>query len=214
MTEDFADVLMMLYRQGVFPMAESADDPQVMVIEPKMRGIIPINALHIPKSLKKRINKNDYQIKIDHAFPAVIDACATPADGRENTWINRPIKKGFETLHRRGHAHSLEVWRDDTLVAGLYGLTLGAIFCGESMFTAQRDMSKVALVHLCALLKHFDYKLLDAQFITDHLMRFGAYEMPQEEYILQIEQWGEAKRAFPSQFNKQWLDDFLDSKQT
>jgi leucyl/phenylalanyl-tRNA--protein transferase len=213
MTEDFSEVLMMLYRQGVFPMAESADDPQIMVIEPKMRGIIPIDDLHIPRSLKKRLNKGDYQIKIDTAFSAVIEACATPAEGRENTWINRPIKKGFETLHRRGHAQSLEVWRGDTLVGGLYGLALGAIFCGESMFSAERDMSKVALVHLCALLQHFDYKLLDAQFITDHLMRFGAYEMPQEDYKNVLDQWSNTQRDFPKNYDKRWLAAYLNAEQ-
>tara|TARA_R110002126_G_scaffold3263_1_gene18558 strand:- start:257222 stop:257866 length:645 start_codon:yes stop_codon:yes gene_type:complete len=211
MTEDFSEVLMTLYRQGLFPMAESADDPQVMVIEPKMRGVIPIHDLHIPKSLKKRLNKTDYEIRIDHDFSAVIDACATPAEGRENTWINRPIKKGFETLHRRGQAHSLEVWRGGKLVGGLYGLALGAIFCGESMFSVERDMSKVALVHLCALLRHFDYKLLDAQFITDHLMRFGAYEMPQDEYKGALDKWSGAKRDFPDAFDTRWLSAYLNA---
>jgi leucyl/phenylalanyl-tRNA--protein transferase len=209
MTEDFSDVLMMLYRQGVFPMADSADDPQVMVIEPKLRGIIPIDGLHISRSLKKRIHKHDYRISIDSAFSEVVEACAMPGLGRENTWINRPIHKGFETLHRKGHAHSIEVWYKGDLVAGLYGLALGAIFCGESMFTTRTDMSKVALVHLCALLKHFDYQLLDAQFITDHLKSFGAYEMPQSTYKEKLALWSELERPFPVDYQKSWLDAYL-----
>ncbi|MCS5597096.1 MAG: leucyl/phenylalanyl-tRNA--protein transferase [Pseudomonadota bacterium] len=212
MTEDFSDVLMMLYHQGVFPMAESADDPQVMVIEPKMRGILPIHDLYISKSLKKRLKKRDYEIKIDTAFTNVIEQCAIPKEGRENTWINRPIKKGFESLHRQGHAHSLEIWQEGELVGGLYGLALGAIFCGESMFSNARDMSKIALVHLCALLKHFDYQLLDAQFITDHLKRFGAYEMPQSEYKHMLSLWAHEDRPFPTEYNPAWLDAFLNTK--
>lgn len=209
MTEDFSDVLMMLYHQGVFPMAESAEDSQVMVIEPKMRGIIPIEGLHISRSLKKTIKKYDYEIRLNTAFSDVVNACAEPAEGRENTWINRPIQKGFENLNRRGHAHSLEIWQNGTLVGGLYGLALGAIFCGESMFSKKRDASKIALVALCALLKHFDYKLLDAQFITDHLMRFGAYEMEQQTYKAKLEDWAHLERDFPYSYDMAWLKDFL-----
>ncbi len=193
-------------------MAESADDPQVMVIEPKMRGIIPIHDLNISKSLKKRIKRNDYEIRIDTAFSRVIEQCAAPKNGRENTWINRPIKKGFESLHRHGHAHSLEVWQNDELVGGLYGLALGAIFCGESMFSNARDMSKIALVHLCALLAHFDYQLLDAQFITDHLKRFGAYELPQSEYKHMLAVWAHEKRPFPKDYDRAWLDNYFNAR--
>lgn len=190
-------------------MAEDAEDTQIMVIEPQLRGIIPIDTLHISKSLRKTLKKNHYKITLDTAFSDVVEYCAAPAEGRENTWINRPIRKGFESLFKKGHAHSLEIWRDDKLVGGLYGLALGAIFCGESMFSKQRDMSKVALVALCALLKHHDYKLLDAQFMTDHLKRFGAYEISQEAYKKKLNVYAPLERPFPSAYDKRWLESYL-----
>lgn len=180
---DLLQAVLDAYRDGVFPMAESAEDESVAFYKPYMRGILPIKDLHIPAKLLKEVRHGIYIVTIDQAFEEVIDGCARETPKRSKTWINKPIRDIFVSLHHAGHAHSIECWsKDGKLAGGLYGLSIGAVFCGESMFSVERDASKVALVHLCALLWKSGFTVLDTQFINPHLLQFGAYEMKQEEY--------------------------------
>lgn len=174
--------LMACYARGVFPMAETRDDPRIFLVEPERRGVIPLDGLHIPQRLARTVRSDRFEARIDTAFEAVIDACARPRPDREETWINRPIRELYIALFSRGCAHSVECWKDGELVGGLYGVALGGAFFGESMFSDERDASKVALVHLVARLKAGRYQLLDAQFQTDHLSRFGAVEISRADY--------------------------------
>lgn len=180
-------VLLKAYSCGIFPMAESADDPALYWIEPEQRGIIPLNEIHIPKRLARTVRAAPYEIRIDHDFEQVIDACATPAPGRKKTWINQRIRELYGALFDKGHCHTVECWLDGELVGGLYGVSLGGAFFGESMFHTKRDASKVALAHLAARLKFGNYVLLDTQFVTDHLATFGAIELDREQYHSQLE---------------------------
>ncbi len=164
-------------------MGEARDDPRVFLVEPDQRGVIPLNGFHIPARLRRTVRSEPFQIRIDTAFAAVLDACASPAPGREDTWINGPIRRLYVELHARGFAHSVECWQDERLVGGLYGVTLGGAFFGESMFSRVTDASKVALVHLVARLKRGRWTLLDAQFQTEHLIQFGTVETPQSVYL-------------------------------
>jgi len=175
------------YARGVFPMGEAHDDPRVFLVEPDQRGVIPLAAFHIPSRLRRTVRGEPFIVRSDTAFEAVLDACATPAPGREDTWINGPIRRLYLALHAMGHAHSLECWSGEQLVGGLYGVTLGGAFFGESMFSRERDASKVALVHLVARLRMGGWKLLDAQFLTEHLSQFGAVETPQAAYLRLLE---------------------------
>ena len=175
--------LLACYARGVFPMGEARDDPRVFLVEPDQRGVIPLDGFHTPARLRRTVRSEPFVIRTDTAFSAVLDACATASAGREDTWINGPIRRLYLTLHAMGHAHSLECWRDERLVGGLYGVTLGGAFFGESMFSRERDASKVALVHLVARLKRGGWTLLDAQFLTNHLSQFGAVETPQAAYL-------------------------------
>ena len=177
------DELLNCYANGVFPMGEARDDPRVFLVEPDQRGVIPLDGFRIPTRLKRTVRSDPFEIRIDTAFAAVLDACAAPAPGREDSWINGPIRRLYAELKARGHAHSVECWRDERLVGGLYGVTLGGAFFGESMFSRERDASKVALVHLVARLKRGGWRLLDAQFLTAHLSQFGAVETPQAAYL-------------------------------
>jgi leucyl/phenylalanyl-tRNA--protein transferase len=178
-----AEALLRCYARGVFPMGEARDDPRVFLVEPDRRGVIPLERFHIPARLRRTVRGEPFQVRVDTAFSAVLDACAAPAPGREDTWINGPIRRLYLELHGRGHAHSLECWRDEVLVGGLYGVALGGAFFGESMFSRARDASKIALVHLVARLRIGGWSLLDAQFLTDHLGQFGAVETPQATYL-------------------------------
>lgn len=172
--------LLSAYREGVFPMAEDGDDDIFHFYRPHDRALIPIADLHIPKRLARTLKKNPYRVTLDTAFETVIDHCAA-LHGK--TWINAPIRDGFVLLHRAGHAHSIECWtQKGDFAGGLYGLAIGRVFCGESMVSVQTDASKVALVHLCAMLWRGGFELLDAQFRNPHLDQFGLYEIPQEEY--------------------------------
>lgn len=175
--------LLACYARGVFPMGETRDDPRVFLVEPDQRGVIPLDGFHIPTRLRRTVRSEPFEVRVDTAFAAVLDACAAPAAGREDTWINAPIRGWYLALHEGGHAHSVECWRDGRLVGGLYGVTLGGAFFGESMFSRATDASKVALVHLVARLKRGGWRLLDAQFLTDHLSQFGAVETPQAAYL-------------------------------
>ncbi len=182
-----AKLLLQAYRDGVFPMAETAQDEEFAFYRPHLRGLLPIEALHIPQKLLKIVRQNQFRVSINQSFEAVIDGCAKATKKRNQTWINKPIRELFLMMHREGHAHSIECWnKDGSLAGGLYGLAIGAVFCGESMFSNTTDASKVALVHLCALLWKSGFTVLDTQFINPHLLQFGAYEIPQEEYEVLI----------------------------
>ncbi len=176
------EVLLKAYACGIFPMAESAEDPALYWIEPERRGIIPLDGFHVPSRLARTVRSTDFTVRIDHDFDAVIDGCAEPKAGRARTWINARIRKLYRGLHDAGHCHSVEVYDGEDLAGGLYGVSLGAVFFGESMFHRARDASKIALVHLIARLKAGGYQLLDTQFVTDHLKSFGAIEVPRRQY--------------------------------
>ena len=176
------DVLLKAYACGIFPMAESADDPALYWIEPDIRGIIPLENFHVPARLARTIRSTPYTVHVDRDFDAVIEGCAEPKQDRARTWINIRIRRIYRALFDRGHCHTVEVYDDDCLIGGLYGVSLGRAFFGESMFHRERDASKIALVHLVARLKAGGYRLLDTQYVTDHLKTFGAVEVPKRRY--------------------------------
>lgn len=176
------EVLLKAYACGIFPMAESADDPALYWIEPEKRGIIPLDGFHVPHRLARTLRSTTLTVTVDRDFDAVIAGCAEPQAGRTRTWINERIRKLYRRLYDRGHCHTVEVYDGNVLVGGLYGVSLGAVFFGESMFHRTRDASKIALVHLVARLKAGGYRLLDTQFITEHLKTFGAYEVSRRRY--------------------------------
>jgi leucyl/phenylalanyl-tRNA--protein transferase len=163
-------------------MAESADDPSLFWVEPEVRGVIPLDAFRIASRLGRTVRTEVFTVTVDRAFKAVIDGCAEPQAGRNDTWINKRIRDLYIALHGLGHAHSVEVWNGDELVGGLYGVNLGRAFFGESMFHRARDASKVALVHLVARLISGGFELLDTQYVTEHLRSFGAVEVPRRRY--------------------------------
>jgi len=170
------------YRRGVFPMADSRDDPRVFLLDPDERGIIPLDGLHVSRSLKKFIKTMPFTVTFDTAFSEVISKCAEAAPDRENTWINNGIEYLYGRIHAMDHAHSVEIWENKELVGGLYGVSIGGAFFGESMFSRRTNASKVALVYLVERLNAAGYQLLDTQFITDHLKTMGAIEIPRNEY--------------------------------
>jgi leucyl/phenylalanyl-tRNA--protein transferase len=177
------EVLLKAYAVGIFPMAESADDPRLFWIEPEERGIIPLDKFHLPRRLARTVAADVFDIRIDTDFDGVIDGCAgAGGPGRPKTWINARIRALYGELFRRGFCHTVEAWRDGKLVGGLYGIALGAAFFGESMFSRERDASKVALVHLVARLKASGFRLLDTQFTTPHLAQFGAIAVDRKAY--------------------------------
>lgn len=176
-----ADVLN-AYACGLFPMADSCTSPEFHWYDPPMRGQLSIPALHIPKKLVKTVRQAPYKIKVDTDFPSVIDHCAETAEDRPETWINQGIRDLFVSLHKAGFAHSIEAWQGDELVGGLYGLSIGGAFMGESMFSRADNASKIALVHLCARLWKAGYSILDTQFTNAHLEQFGIFEISRDEY--------------------------------
>lgn len=176
------ELLIEAYRQGLFPMAYNSGSPYVHWICPELRGQLSITDIHIPRRLQKTIEKSPFEIRINSDFDGVVAACAEPAPKRPETWINAPIFKAFCDLHRRGHAHSLECWKNNKMIGGIYGLAIGGAFFGESMFSRTRDASKVALLHLTARLWKGGFTLFDTQFVNEHLKQFGAYELPHEIY--------------------------------
>lgn len=180
-------ILLKAYSLGLFPMAEKADDPTIFWVEPELRGVMPLDAFHIPRSLKKEVRRGTYDITFNQSFDTVVKACAAPAPGREETWINDPIRLLYNELHEIGHAHSVEAWYEDQLVGGLYGVSLGRAFFGESMFSRRTNASKVALVHLVERLKERGFVLLDTQFTNEHLTQFGTIEIPRAEYEVLLE---------------------------
>ncbi len=168
-------------------MSESADDPELFWVEPDIRGIIPLDDFHVSKSLQKAIRKAPFDIRYDTAFDEVVAKCAEAAEDRPSTWINQQIKDLYGALHRLGHAHSVEAWEGDELVGGLYGVTLGSAYFGESMFSRRTNASKICLVHLVERLKERGFTLLDTQFTTEHLKTFGAVDIPKEAYGLLLD---------------------------
>jgi len=176
------EVLLKAYACGIFPMAESADDPALYWIEPDMRGIIPLEGFHLPARLARTVRTTPFTVWVNRDFDAVIDGCAEPMPGRARTWINGRIRKIYRGLFEHGHCHTVEVYAGDELVGGLYGVSLGRAFFGESMFHRARDASKIALVHLIARLIAGGYRLLDTQYVTDHLKTFGAVEVAKRRY--------------------------------
>jgi leucyl/phenylalanyl-tRNA--protein transferase len=176
------DLLLRAYASGVFPMAESADDPEVFWVRPETRGIIPLDAFHLPKSLAKTIRHGVFEIEFDYDFAGVIQGCAEKRPERRSTWINKPIREAYTRLFELGHCHTVEAWREERLVGGLYGVTLGRVFFGESMFSRTRDASKVCLAALVERLNARGFQLLDTQFTTEHLKRFGAIDVPRARY--------------------------------
>ncbi|MDP9558959.1 UNVERIFIED_ORG: leucyl/phenylalanyl-tRNA--protein transferase [Rhizobium nepotum] len=182
------DILLRAYSAGLFPMADSADDPELFWVEPEIRGIIPLNDFHISKSLAKAMRKKPFEIRFNTAFEAVMAGCAAEAPDRPSTWINATIRKLYTELHQIGHAHSVEAWDGKELVGGLYGVSLGAAFFGESMFSRRTNASKICLVHLVERLRASGFVLLDTQFTTEHLKTFGAIDVPKQQYAKMLDQ--------------------------
>lgn len=181
------EIMLRAYAAGIFPMAESADDPGLFWVEPEERGVIPLGGFHLPSRLARTVRSDRFEIRVDSDFEAVIAACAEARPDRPDTWINTRIREIYGELFRLGHVHSVECWREERLVGGLYGLSLGGAFFGESMFHRETDASKVALIHLVARLRRGGYRLLDAQFQTSHLAQFGTQEVPRASYQRQLE---------------------------
>lgn len=180
-------VLLKAYACGIFPMAESADDPALYWIEPQQRGILQLDSVHVPRRLARTIRQGVFDIRIDSDFEGVIEGCAASRAGRRTTWINRKIRALYRDLFDAGYCHTIESWRDGRLVGGLYGVALNGAFFGESMFSTERDASKVALVFLCARLLHGGFTLLDTQFVTEHLKQFGTVEIDRSEFHTLLE---------------------------
>jgi leucyl/phenylalanyl-tRNA---protein transferase len=180
-------VLLKAYACGIFPMAESAEDPALYWIEPQQRGILLLDQVHVPKRLARTIRSGQYEVRVDSDFEGVISGCAASRPGRRTTWINSKIRSLYRELHRSGYCHTVETWENGRLVGGLYGVALHGAFFGESMFSVGRDASKVALVYLCARLIHGGFTLLDTQFVTDHLKQFGTVEIDRAEFHTLLE---------------------------
>ena len=181
-----ADLVLRAYRHGLFPMAEGRAGDKLFWLDPVKRGVLPLDGFHLSRRLLRTVLSDTYRVTADANFAGTIAGCATPLPDRTDTWINPQIERLFTELHRMGHAHSVETWQSGTLVGGLYGVALGGVFFGESMFSFARDASKVALVHLVARLRLGGFRLLDTQFVTSHLAQFGAKEIPRDTYRQQL----------------------------
>ncbi len=206
------DLLLRAYAIGIFPMAESRVDPELHWIDPDLRGVLPLDKLHVPRKLRARIRRGDFEVRCNTAFHDVIRGCAEPAENRPDTWINPVIEQLYNELYEMGFAHSVECWRKGELVGGLYGVSLGAAFFGESMFSRVADASKVALVELVLRLRKGGFKLLDTQFTTPHLSRFGAKEIPREDYRRLLTKAVSSQAEFYSGgVSASELEDFLQS---
>ncbi len=180
------ELILRAYRAGIFPMAEDAESDDLFWVSPQMRGIIPLEAAHLSRSLRKTLRTHPYAVRVDTDFAGVIEGCATAGTDRETTWINAAIRRLYGELFARGYVHTVEVWDGTQLVGGLYGVAIGAAFFGESMFHRRTDGSKIAMAHLLARLRAGGYRLLDTQFGTDHLRTFGGIEIPREDYELRL----------------------------
>lgn len=180
-------VLLKAYSCGIFPMAENADDPALYWIEPQMRGILPVEKAHFPRRLLKTVRTTELIVKINADYNGVMDGCSAPRPDRPSTWINKRIRALYQDLFNMGACHTVEVWRGDKLVGGLYGVALRGAFFGESMFSFERDASKIALTHLLARLKYGGFTLLDTQFVTDHLRQFGTIEVDRTTFQSELD---------------------------
>ena len=205
------EILLRAYSVGLFPMAERRDDNTLYWIDPEKRGILPLNAFHASRRLKRTVRQGKIEVRCDSAFEEVILSCAEPADGRDETWINDEIVRLYVDLFEMGRAHSVEAWIDDELVGGLYGVTLGGAFFGESMFSRATDASKVALVHLVARLRKGNFRLLDTQFVTPHLSQFGAVEIHRNGYRDLLSQALNVSAVFHPELSDSELEEFLQS---
>ena len=209
-----ADLLLRAYAVGIFPMAESADDLEVFWVDPDWRGILPLETFHVPRRLRRTLRQELFEIRCNSAFTQVIRACAAEAPDRPSTWINDDIVRVYGELFAQGHAHSVEAWYEGHLVGGLYGVSLGGAFFGESMFSRMTDASKISLAHLVARLKRGGYSLLDTQFVTDHLSQFGAVEIPRAEYRARLARAIQQPAYFPMEPGLGALEFLQSSTQT
>jgi len=192
------EILLKAYATGIFPMGESETDPELFWVDPDFRGILPLDQFHVPKRLIRTIKSERFSIKIDTSFDQVIKACASQSSDRPSTWINQQVYDLYSQLFKMGHCHCIEAWQDGELAGGLYGIRLGSAFFGESMFTRKTDASKVALAYLVARLIHGGFTLLDTQFVTEHLKRFGTVEIEREEYHARLAQALDTRADFYS----------------
>ena len=208
------EILLAAYAGGVFPMAEAADDPELFWVDPQRRGILPVDAFHVPRRLRRMVRHGGFEIRCDTAFEDVIRGCAEATEKRPNTWINEEIVQLYAALFARGAAHSVETWLEGMLVGGLYGISLGAAFFGESMFSRVTDASKVALVHLAARLRLGGYRLLDTQFLTTHLARFGGIEISRARYRRLLAEALAYRASFPVALPEAVRDDPLAALQS
>lgn len=205
------ELLLRAYAVGIFPMAESRHEPDIHWIDPDLRGILPLESLHVPRRLRRKLRTRPFDVRINSAFHEVIQTCAEPAPDREDTWINPTIEGLYSELHRMGFAHSVECWHGGEMVGGLYGVSLGAAFFGESMFSRVPDASKIALIHLVYLLRSGGFLLLDTQFQTPHLSRFGVVEVPREIYRTKLARAVRTPAQFPSLTSDSGVEAFLQS---
>ncbi len=182
------EILLRAYSVGLFPMAESAEDAGLFWVDPEERGVFPLDGLIVSRSLAKTVRSDRYEIRIDSDYDGMIDGCAATAPGRDGTWISGRIRALYRSLFESGHVHTVEAWADGCLVGGLYGVALGGAFFGESMFHRSRDASKVALIHLVARLRAGHFRLLDTQFVTEHLATLGAVAVPKSAYRLLLKE--------------------------
>ena len=180
------ELILRAYQAGIFPMAEDAESDDLFWVSPQLRGVIPLETAHISRTLRKTLRTHPYSVRVDSDFDATIEGCATSGTDRETTWINASIRRQYGELFRRGYVHTVEVWEGPALVGGLYGVSMGAAFFGESMFHRKTDCSKIAMAHLIDRLRAGGFRLLDTQFITDHLRTFGGIEIPREDYELRL----------------------------
>jgi leucyl/phenylalanyl-tRNA---protein transferase len=199
MTALTPELLLHAYAAGIFPMAEAADDPEVFWVDPEQRGVLPLENFHLPRRLRRTLRRDVFDVRCDSAFEAVLRGCSEPAADRPQTWINDEIVRLYTALFRLGHAHSIETWYEGELVGGLYGVALGGAFFGESMYSRMADASKVALAHLVARLRLGGFRLLDTQFVTEHLQQFGAVEIPRALYRRRLAAALEVKAYFPGE---------------
>lgn len=209
MIEVTPELLLRAYAAGIFPMAEGRDAATVYWIDPERRGIMPLEAFHVPRRLRRTIRGKPFEIRCDSDFEAVIRGCADPGPDRNDTWINDEIVRLYAGLYEMGNCHTVECWHEGELVGGLYGVALGGAFFGESMFSRMRDASKVALVHLAARLVAGGFRLLDAQFVTEHLSTFGAIEVPRSHYRQLLTNAVATDAVFPAELPDSALEAFL-----
>ncbi|MCG8509631.1 MAG: leucyl/phenylalanyl-tRNA--protein transferase [Rhodospirillales bacterium] len=205
------ELLLRAYAAGIFPMAQTRGAGSVFWVDPRMRGVLPLDGFHIPRRLRKLVRKKPFAIRCNTAFERVIAACAEPRPGHPDTWINDQIRRAYTQLHHMGFVHSVECWLEDELVGGLYGVALGGAFFGESMFSRRTNASKVALVHLLARLRLGGYVLLDVQFVTEHLRQFGVIEIPARHYLERLETALKVRAQFPAWMSEADSDSAVES---